>query len=126
MLYRDEKLKRIVHNQIRLVWQTAAASKQRTLWLGGLATLAWMTWVVQLPPPQNAKSLIPHVVAFTLACSINETIKQNWSKAHNVQKRTLALSKQLRSTDQADDLREIHREATQLERQFLFPARQKD
>ena len=50
LLYQDEKLKQIIRRQIQVVWQTAAASRERTFWLGGLAVLAWITCVTHLPP----------------------------------------------------------------------------
>ena len=127
MLYRDEKLKQIVRRQMQFVWQTAAASRERTLWLGGLAVLAWTTCVVQLPPVQRSRSAIPHVVAICAAYSIAATMKENLKKASNTQKSVIDLAKSLRVAQTSDELHQIHQELGKLENQFVFKAnRQKE
>ena len=120
MLYRDEKYKQIVRKQLQVVWQTARASKERTCWLGGLATLAWIACVMHLPPLQQAKSVLPHMVMIGVAYGISKTVQDNAQKATQIQKRTVVLAKELRMAHNSDDLSKIHRELMQLEDQFII------
>ena len=120
LLYRDEKLKRIIRRESRALWQIASASKERTCWLGGLATLAWIACVIHLPPVQRARSIVPHFVAICAAGSIAGVIKKNFQNATDVQKRTITLANKLKSTQDSDELRNIHRELIQMENQFII------
>ena len=120
LLYRDEKLKRIIRRESRALWQIASASKERTCWLGGLATLAWIACVIHLPPVQRARSIVPHFVAICAAGSIAGVIKKNFQNATDVQKRIIALEKGLRFAQNSDELHNTHNELIQMENQFII------
>ncbi|MBR6412923.1 MAG: hypothetical protein IKS41_07190 [Alphaproteobacteria bacterium] len=127
MLYRDEKFKQMIHRQIRIVWQTAAASRERTCWFGGLAVLAWMACVANLKPPQETRNIIPHMVAICAAYSIGETIKGSLKKASDTQKSVIQIRKNLETAQTTDELRQIYRDLGKLEDRFIIKAsRQKD
>ena len=120
MLYRDEKLKQIIQKQMRIVWKTAAASRERSWWWGSLATLAWIACVVHLPPVQRAKSPIPHVIALCAAQSIAATIKESMKKAADTQKSIIEIKKDLKKAQNGDELHKIHRRLGKLEDQFII------
>ena len=127
MLYRDEKLKRIIHGQMKALWKTAAAVRERTCWLGGLAVLGWMVCITHLPPVQRAKSIVPHFVAICAAYSIGKTVEGSLRKASTPQQMIIGMVKSLKKATTADELYQIHRELGKLENQYIFRSnRQKD
>lgn len=127
MLYKDEKFKQIIRRESRVLWQTAQASKKRTYLLGGLATLAWVSFLIQLPPIQRARSVVPHLVMLGVAHAISKSVAGNLQKTTDIQKKTVALAKALRFAQNNDDLRSIYSELTQLGREFIIKSyREKD
>ena len=120
MLYRDEKLKRIVNRDLQNLWETAKVSKKRTCLLGGLATLAWVGCLTQLSPIQQAKSIVPHLAMIVAAQCIAKTTKDSLNKTEIIQKRTIALAKELRLAQNSDELHQIHQEISSLEKQFVI------
>jgi len=120
MLYRDEKFKHIVHRELKILWHTTQASKKRTYWLGGLAAIAWIAGVAQLPPPQHTKSIVPHLIMIGIAHGITKSVKDNLEKTTRIQKRTVDLARHLRSARNCDDLSKIYHEINHLENQFVF------
>ena len=120
MLYRDEKLKQIINQQIKNVWQTAAASRERTCWLGGLATLAWIACIIHLPPILKTRNYAPHIIAVCAAYSIAGTVKENLKKASNTQRSVIEATKRLKTAQTSEELHQIRRERDHLENLFII------
>ena len=98
--------------------QKARISQQRWITGGSLATLAWICAMTRLPPLQQSRSILPHLIMCGLAYLLSNSLSNGLQKANRIEKTSQTLSKCLKRIKSDREYQAIYRESINLQRQY--------
>ncbi|MBQ7413132.1 MAG: hypothetical protein IJV07_02525 [Alphaproteobacteria bacterium] len=116
MIYESDT--RIVQEKLDRLYRKATISQYRRITWGGLMTLAWICMMTRLPPIQQSRSILPHLVMYGLAYSLAKTVGEGLKKTQNTKQSIQVLSKQLKQIHSDQEYKKIYQTVIALQRQY--------